>query len=38
MILGEASERLSGAFDGLLVLGGHVQGGLPGDFTSMFFA
>lgn len=34
----EASKRLSGAFDGLVVLGGHVQEGLPGDLLSMFLA
>lgn len=34
----EASKRLSGAFDRLVVLGGHVQEGLRGDFPSTFLA
>lgn len=36
MILEQASKRLSGAFDGLVVLGGHIQGDLSSEFPSMF--
>lgn len=32
MILEETSKRLSGVFDGPVVLGGHVQGDLSNEF------